>query len=111
MKHQNFTLEIILIKEEEVRVYDSRRSWRRHGWITQERRLLEVNHNIVFEKPEDLCSLLPDNLPEEFTTEDLADALGRSRRFAQKMTYCLKEMDVIQKVGTKNRFYLYQKVP
>ncbi len=110
MKHNNFSLEIILIKEEEVRIYDSRRSWRRHGWITQERKLLEVNSNIVFEKPEDFCSLLPDDLPAEFTTEDIANVLGTSRRIVQKMTYCLKKMDVIQKIGTKNRFYLYKKV-
>ena len=110
MKHKNFILEILFIKEEEVRKFDKKRGWRKHGWVTEERRLLEVNRSIVFAKPEDLCSLLPHDLPEEFTTENIADALGRSRWFAQKMVYCLKKMGVIEQIGKRNRFFLYKKV-
>ena len=44
----NFSLEVLLIREEEVRCYDGRRRWRRNGWITKERRLLDVIGREVF---------------------------------------------------------------
>jgi hypothetical protein len=108
LMHENFTLEILFIKEEEVRKYDRRSGWRRHGWVTQERRLLEVIDSVRIEKPHDLMTLLPTNLPDTFTTEDVSLSLGRSKWFAQKMVYCLKKMGIIEKVGSKNRFYLYR---
>ena len=38
---RNFSLQILMIREEEVRRYEGKRSWRRKGWVTEERRLLE----------------------------------------------------------------------
>jgi hypothetical protein len=35
----NFSLEVLLIQEEEVRRYEGRRRWWRRGWVTEERRL------------------------------------------------------------------------
>jgi hypothetical protein len=37
-----FCLELALIQEEEVRRYTGKKRWRRHGWQTVERRL--INH-------------------------------------------------------------------
>lgn len=108
LTHDNFTLEILFIKEEEVRTFDRRRGWCKHGWVTQERRLLDVVNSLRIEKPDDLKILLPNNLPNTFTTEDVSVTLGRSKWFAQKMIYCLKKMGVIEKIGSKNRFYLYR---
>ncbi len=110
LTHQNFTLELLFIKEEEVRSYDPKRGWRKHGWITQERRLLEVINSLIIRKPSDLLMLLPDDLQKQFTTEHIALSLGRSQWFARKLVYCLKKMNLIKKVGTRNRFYLYEKV-
>ena len=42
LAHPNFSLEVLLTQEEELRRYDGTRAWRRRGWVTHERRLLEV---------------------------------------------------------------------
>jgi len=110
LMHDNFTLEILFIKEEEVRKYDRRRGWRKHGWVTHERRLLDVIDSVRIEKPHDLKIILPTNLPDTFTTEDIALARGRSKWFAQKMVYCLKKMGVIEKVGSKKILSLSNKI-
>ncbi len=96
----NFTLEVLLIREEEVRRRDgSRRAWRRKGWVTQERRLLDVLDRRVFESPEDLAAFIPADLEPPFTTADIATATGIPRWMVQKMTYCLRELGVIEIVG------------
>ena len=97
--HLNLTLEVLLIREEEVRRFDGNKAWRRKGWVIEERRLLEVVDRLVVDSPEALGSLLPAGLPRDFTTADLAHALGRRRRLAQQMAYCLRQVGVIEMVG------------
>jgi GNAT superfamily N-acetyltransferase/ribosomal protein S25 len=104
---RNFSLEVLLIQEEEVRRYDGRRGWRRKGWVTEERRLLAVVEQRLFETAEDVSALMPRELPSQFTTSDLAKALGIQRWLAQKMAYCLREMGEITTVGKRGRSILY----
>jgi hypothetical protein len=103
----NFSLDVLLIQEEEVRRYDGRRGWRRRGWVTHERRLLQVVDQHLFETPEDIVALIPPTLPEPFTTSDLAAAVGKRRRLARKMAYCLREMGVLAPVGKQGNAILY----
>ncbi len=110
MLNPNFTLEVVLVQAEEVRRYDPRRAWRRRGWVTQERRLLTVVEQRTFETPADLAALIPPGLAVPFTTLDLAAAIGRRRRLAQQMVYCLHRMGVLEKVGKQGNAVLYRLV-
>jgi hypothetical protein len=103
----NFSLEVLLIQEEEVRRYGGKRKWWRRGWVTEERRLLEVVQRRLFETPTDIRALLPMGLKEPFATKDLAGAISSRRKLAQKMAYCLRKMGVIERVGKRGRANLY----
>ncbi len=107
LRHPNFTLEVLLIREEEVRVRDDTVNWRRRGWATSERRLLEVVSGRVFEQPADLLALAPADLPDPFTPVQLARALGQPTWLARKMTYCLREMDMLVPAGKRGRSHLF----
>ena len=107
LSRRSFSLELLLIQEEEVRRYDGRKGWRRKGWVTHERRLLQVVDRRLFETPADMGTLLPSTLNEPFTTSDLAFAIGGSRRLAQKMAYCLRKMGAITPVGKRGNAILY----
>jgi hypothetical protein len=107
MCNPNFSLEVLLIREEEVRRYDPARRWRNRGWVTVERRLLDVVSRRLFEQPEEIVAILPASLPERFTTADLARAMNGPRRLAQKTAYCLRKMGVIVEVGRQGRSKLY----
>jgi len=110
MKAENFSLEVLLIQEEEVRRKDdSRRGWRRKGWVKQESRLIQVLDRRVFNTPADLGTLLPASLPEPFTTRELAASARQPVRLAQKIVYCLREMGVLTLVGKRGRSYLYER--
>ena len=105
--HNNFSLEVILIKEEEIRRKDGKGSWRRRGWSIIDRRLVEVIDMRLYENPSDFLHFIPDTLERPFTNSDLIDTLGIPRRIAQKMTYCLRKMGTIKAVGKKGNAILY----
>lgn len=107
LSHPNFTLEVLFIQEEETRRYDGKRGWRRRGWVTYERRLLQVVGSHLFETPVDVAALFPPDLCEPFTTSDLAAAIARPRWLAQKMAYCLREMGAITSTGKRGNAILY----
>ena len=106
----NFSLDVLLIQEEEARRYDGKRGWRRRGWVTQERRLLQVIEQRLFGEPAELGALIPPELAEPFTTSDLAGAIGAPRRLAQRMAYCLRELGTITPVGKRRNAILYARV-
>lgn len=101
----HFSLEVVLIREEEVRRHDTTRArnWRRKGWTTVERRLLEVIDSCIFRSPTDLAALLPAELPEPFTARELAAATGQPLWLTQKLAYCLRETGVLVEAGKHGR--------
>jgi hypothetical protein len=105
----NFSLEVLLIEEEEIRRHNPKRRWRRRGWTTVERRLLRVVAGEPFESPAMLASLLPTKLPHQFTTADIAAATEQRRATAQKMAYCLRQLALIRQVGKVGNAYLYER--
>jgi hypothetical protein len=107
LKKPNFTLETILIREEEVRIHDPHRAWRRRGWVTQERRLLDVIERRLFSHPKEFKNFIPPSIHDTFTTSDLATERQISTRLAGKMTYCLRKMGAIVPVGKRGRAILY----
>ena len=107
MTHPNFSLEVLLIVEEEIRIDDGRGSWRRKRQSLGDHRLVEVRERHVFHTPADLFDVLPAGLPREFTTKDIADLCGRPRWIAQKTAYCLREMEAIHVVGKRGNALVY----
>jgi hypothetical protein len=106
LSRDTFSLEVIFTREEELRHYDPD-EWRNRGWVTDERRLLEVVDRRLFEGPADALAVLPEGLEEPFTTADLAEAMDGPRWLAQKMAYCLRKMGGIVQIGKRGRSKLY----
>jgi len=108
LANDNFSLEVLMIREEEVRRHEEKQNWRRRGWTTHERRLLEVVDRHLFTNPVEWLALLPQTLGESFTTGDLAEILGIRRSLAQKMAYCLRKAGAIEQVGRQGRANNYR---
>lgn len=108
--HENFHLDVVLTQEEEVRSFDGRKRWRRRGWVTVERRLLEVSETVSLRGGNDYMALIPGRLPAEFLTSDIAKAIGRPRYLATKAAYCLRKCGLIQPVGRQGNAIVYSKV-
>ena len=104
---KRFSLEIAMIKEQELRMFTGEKPWRNHGWVTVERQLLEVMETHTYHNPSELSALIPSGLPKYFTTNDIASTGSMPRWLAQEMAYCLRNMGVIEQVGKKGRSNLY----
>jgi len=108
IKDRNFSLEVLLIEEEELRCNDGRGSWRRRGASVNDKKLLNVFDRVVFEDSQDFYEFLPKEVDKYFTNKILASKLGISIKLAQKITYCLRKMDVISITGKKSNELLFQ---
>jgi hypothetical protein len=94
-------------QEEEVRCNDGTGSWRRKGLRIMDRYLIEILSKHIFKKPSDFKTLIPFELPEPYSTKELAEGIDQPRWLAQKMAYCLRHMGLIDVVGKNGNSFLY----
>jgi len=107
--HSNFEIEVLLTKEEETRVNDGKGSWRKKGWSSVDRDLVEILDRKLFTTPSDFLGLMPDTIKEPFTTKTLSETLKIPRHLVQKMTYCMRKMGALKVVGKEGNAHLYLK--
>jgi hypothetical protein len=108
--HPNFRLELMMIREEEIRgpvPVGARYRYPREWWRL-DRRLLEVVETIRIDTPPDLLTLLPAGLPSRFTTADIAAASRRSKRLSMRTAYCLSKAGATRAVGRAGRLMAYE---
>jgi len=106
----NFSLELALIDEEEIRgpVPEGKRYRYPRTWVRLDRRLVEVVGTMRVDSPADLARLLPDGLPETFTSADIATASRRSKRLAMRTAYCLQRAGAAECTGRMGRLQTYR---
>lgn len=107
LNEDNFTIEVLLIKEEDIWCEDGRGSWRRKGVTVQDRKLLEVTACLELGKSRDLLGFLPPGLTEPFSNRDLAVQMGEPVREVRKFTYCLRKSGLIKIVGKQGNELLF----
>jgi hypothetical protein len=110
LAHPNFELEVALVNMEEFLIDDGKGSWRRKRWSIHDRRMLNIHGRHLYQAPVDFLKLLPESLPEVFTTRQLAGESKLRINLAQKMVYCLRNMGVLVQKGKKGRAKLYSVV-
>lgn len=104
--HPRLTLEVVLAEVEEFRSPKSRFSWRRTDRMT-DRTLLDIRETHTFTTTRDLTALLPNTLPVEFTSSDVANATGLPRWWAQKVTYCLRRTGAVTALRRGKQGWIY----
>ncbi len=105
----NFILEICFVRDEVYWRNDGAGSWRRKGWSVAGRRLVEVTAKQTLQSRSDYLALLPEALPEEFTSSQLAKLRKIPARLAGKMLYSLRQMKLVERVGKNGKAYLYRR--
>ncbi len=108
INEENFSLDVLMIEEEEVRCNDGKGSWRRRGVSIKDRRLMSVNGKTLFRNEKDFLRFLPTDLIKPFTNRKLAKLNGVSINLARKITYCLRKMGAITTVGKKGKELIFE---
>jgi hypothetical protein len=108
--HPNFRVELVMIREEEVRgpIPEGVRRRYPRKWQRLDRRLLEIAATIQIDTPADLWRLLPE-LPDPFTSADIAAATGRTKRLAMRTAYCLQKAGASTTTGRDGRLVTYRR--
>ena len=111
--HPSFRIELVLIREEEIRgpIPAGARYRYRRDWWRLDRRLLDLTDTLRIDTPADLLALLPGGLPEPFTTADIVATTGRSKRLAMRAVYCLERSGAIVRLGRSGRLVAYGALP
>ena len=104
----NLAIEVVFTREEEIRRDDGKGSWRRRGVSVVDHRLLGLMGRKMLCYPEDYIGLLPQNLPDQFTNQQLAKELKIKTRLARKMTYTLRSMGVLNIFGKNRNEFLFE---
>ena len=110
LAHPNLTLEIVMTVEEELRTVSQVRRRRRRGWLSLDRRLVEVVSTHGIASMADLFAMLDAELPEHFTSNDIAIAMKSSRRLGGQAAYCFREGGVTEICGKRGNALVYRRV-
>lgn len=110
LAHPNLMLEVVMTVEEEVRAPSERRGRWRRDWTRVDRRLVDVVETHTIASMAGLFALVDADLPETFTTNDIAAAMQSTRSLAQQAAYCFRESGVTEICGKDGRALVYQRV-
>ena len=110
LNHPNFSVEVVLPEEEELQTYDPKARRGRGGWRRKGRHLLNVVERFRLSSADDLWSFVPDGLPDEFTTQDLAAAMGQSKSLARQLAYCLRHLSAVDICGKTGNALVYRRI-
>ncbi len=110
LPHKRWQLEGLLVEVEELRYpgHGRRRRRRLRDFQVEDQRLLSVVEVHRFRTLADLRGVLPRQLPDTFHTGHLAECLEVTRRTAQGIAYCFREMGAIKRVGKQGNALLYR---
>jgi hypothetical protein len=108
LTHPNLTIEVALCREDHVRAPEpvTRRGRRRDPGV---RCLVDVLDRVVLAEPADLGAMLPRELPERFTTRELARAARCGEVLARQVLYCARSMEIVVADGRRGRAPLYRR--
>lgn len=106
--HPRLTLEVLLTEQEEHRVGMRKRRWRDKGYRVEDRHLVAIVDRLTLRTKADLRAMLPADLPQPFSTADIAARAGIPRWLAQKAAYCLRQTGTATLEGKNGNTLLYR---
>jgi hypothetical protein len=106
--HQRLTIELPAVEIEEHRYPKKKHRFRKANYHIADQVLANLIETRVLESSNDVLTLLPTALPDKFDTGDLAQNWGVSRWLCQRITYFLRETEMIETVGKRGRSMLYR---
>ncbi len=107
MADPNFSVEVVLVREEELRCQDGRGSWRRGGTSIRDHLLLGIASREVFREARDFLRLLPPGWTGPSTNKELSVLLKQPPFRVARMTYCLLRMGVLCLEGRRGNALVY----
>lgn len=109
LDHPNLHLRIILMEVEEYRLLNGWSKDKKKGSTRFDRIPVALHDDIMISTIDDYEYLLPDNLPEIFTSSDFGKASGITLKQGQTALNVLCYLGIIKKIGKSGRWIQYAK--
>lgn len=109
LTHHNFHLLLMLIDLEEYRFLNGWSKDKKRGSSRSDRIPTALYAKEAIYAPSDYIRLIPDTVPERFTTRDYAKACHISQAAAQTAANILLHVGVIDRIGKIGNAYLYER--
>lgn len=109
LNHPNLHLHIMLIDVEEYRLLNGYSQDKKRGSSRNDGIPVELAGEVVIRETADYVQLLPDNLPEQFSTKDYKKAAHVSQSVAWTALNILAHVNVIERVGKQGNSHLFSR--
>ena len=109
LAHHNFRLCIVMIDIIEYRKLDGWSKDRKKGSSRYERIPVDIIDEICIHNKWDFNNLIPQDMPESFTSKDFKKLSALSLKNAQTAINVLQHIGVIKQIGKTGRLHLYEK--
>ena len=108
LHHPNLHFILAIMSTEEYRLLDGYGPQKKIRATKTDKVPIELLDLITIHKPEDYKQLIPEGLPDEFTSDIFARKAGIGRSLAGTALNVLYEMDVVKRVGKQGNAYVYR---
>ncbi len=108
LHHPNLHFILAIMSTEEYRLLDGYGPQKKIRATKTDKAPIELLDLITIRKPDDYKQLIPDGLPEEFTSDVFSKKAGIGRSLAGTALNVLYEMDVVERVGKQGNAYIYR---
>lgn len=109
LSSENLSVKMMLISVEEYKYLDGWDKTRHKGSTKLDRIPRELIRTVLLNAPEDYAALLPDELPDEFTSRELCRVLKAPKACASSIAGVFSSVGVIKAVRRKGSAYIYKK--
>lgn len=107
LKHPNLSIRILLIDIEETRLLDGWSRDGKKGSHRQNRVPVDLVEDLLIERVEDYCMLVPPEL-ETFDSRAYAKAAKLTLKHAQTALNVLHSLGIVERVGKEGNRYIYE---
>lgn len=108
LRHPRLHFRFLLIDTEEYRLLNGWSENKKKGSSRFDRIPLDIEGELMLNSPEDFKKLVPDALPERFTSADYAKAARINKKQAQTALNILTYLAVVTRTGKKGNSILYE---
>lgn len=108
LHHKNLHFILAIMSTEEYRLLDGYGPQKKVRATKTDKVPIKMLDLITIRKPEDYKQLIPEDLPEEFTSDIFAKKAGIGRSLAGTALNILYEMEVVERIGKCGNAYVYR---
>ena len=109
LKHPNLSLHIMMLDVEEYRLLNGWSRDKKKGSTRNDGIPVNLANEIIIKETSDYAKLLPESLPEQFTTKDYKKAAHVSQNCAWTALNILSHVNAIQFIGKQGNLHVFER--